>query len=324
MSGKIAVTAPAQHEQIDGRRDAAAAISDYALVPCDALRREFRFCIGERDECLGLRVDQRRGGNIDTAGNAAGPSVTARLQSPVQLRVERVDDDGVAIGGGSKDVVLADEISWSWVRGKRRRRIAFRGAGLERAALGLPFVEAAVEHGRVLKAQRLKHPPESGRPHGRADRIQNHTAARSNAVPAEGGLEPGDLWHHEVKRRVRLRELALQIEKIHTRNVAGLERMLAGHGDIGNATAFGLVFEIGGAIEQPKLRLAEHAGEFRGGDEPVVTCHRPSSLTCRYGMPSSMKGIRPGKASPLISRIEVQYSGYAACAGGPGALVVEY
>ena len=123
-------------------------------------------------------------------------------------------------------------------------------------------------------------------------------------MSAEGGLELDDLWHHEMKRRVRLRELALQIEKIRAGNVAGLERALAGHGDIGNVAAFRLVFEIGGAIEQPKLGLAEHAGEFRGSDEPVVTGHSAFLPICCYGMPPSMKGIRPGKANPLISGLK--------------------
>ena len=76
-----------------------------------------------------------------------------------------------------------------------------------------------------------------------------------------------------MKLGVLIGELALQIQKIRTRNMPGLEGVASGHGDIGNGAAFRLVFESGGAIEQPKLGLGEDAGEFRGGYEPVMLCH---------------------------------------------------
>jgi hypothetical protein len=48
-----------QQEQVDGRRDAAAAIGDHVLVLRDALRREFGFGLGERDEVVWSGIDQR-------------------------------------------------------------------------------------------------------------------------------------------------------------------------------------------------------------------------------------------------------------------------
>jgi len=60
-----------------------------------------------------------------------------------------------------------------------------------------------------------------------------------------------------------MKRSALQVQKIRARNMPGFESVPAGHGDIGNVAAGRLVFEIGGAIEQPEIGLNEDAGEFR-------------------------------------------------------------
>jgi hypothetical protein len=110
-------------------------------------------------------------------------------------------------------------------------------------------------------------------------------------VAPERGLELRDPRHHEVKRGGLLGELALQIQKIRARNMAGLEGVASGHRDIGDGAAFRLVFEIGGAIEQPKLGLTEDAGELRGANEPVMHCH-VAILPKWLGTQSSMKRRR--------------------------------
>ena len=76
------------------------------------------------------------------------------------------------------------------------------------------------------------------------------------AVTAERRLEMRDIRHHEAKLGVGIGELALQIQKIRARNMPGLERVPSGHGEIGEAAAFGRGFEIGGAIEQAQVGLA--------------------------------------------------------------------
>ena len=108
---EISVTEPMQQKQVDRGRDAAAAIGDHALVFRDALRGEFRFGVGQRNERLGRGIEQRRRRDVAAAGNAAGPAVAARLQAFVKLRTERIDDDGVARGGGFERRVLVDEKS---------------------------------------------------------------------------------------------------------------------------------------------------------------------------------------------------------------------
>src|SRR3954471_20700444 len=85
IEGEVAVTELVEQEQVDGRRDAAAAIGDDALVFGDALGGKLLLCVGERDKSLGLRVEQRRRRHVDAAGNAAGPAVAARLQAPMEL-----------------------------------------------------------------------------------------------------------------------------------------------------------------------------------------------------------------------------------------------
>src|SRR6478672_4076360 len=94
------------------------------------------------------------GSNRVAAGNAAGPAVAARLQTPVELRSQRVDDDGVAVGAGLQRFPAVDEIARLRFRGERRRRIALGGPGLDGAALCLPLVEPAIEHGGAFEADR--------------------------------------------------------------------------------------------------------------------------------------------------------------------------
>src|SRR5260221_4443841 len=135
VKAEIVVAEPMQQEQVDGGRDAAAAIGDHALVFGYALRCELRRGVRERNKGLGLRVEQRGRGYVDAAGNAPGPAVTAWLQTAVELRAERIDDDGVAIRARRKRLVLVDEISPFRFRGEVRRRIYLRWLGVYGAAL---------------------------------------------------------------------------------------------------------------------------------------------------------------------------------------------
>jgi hypothetical protein len=66
------------------------------------------------------------------------------------------------------------------------RRIPLRLTGLDRPALCLPDVEAAIQHRRPIEAERAQHPPDAGRPHHRADAVQHHLALAAQPVPAEG------------------------------------------------------------------------------------------------------------------------------------------
>jgi len=83
-------------------------------------------------------------------------------------------------------------------------------------------------------------------------------------VTAERPLEMRDVRHHEAKLGIGIGELALQVEKIRARDMPGLEAMPSGHRDVRNVAAFGLILEIGRAIEQPEIGLAQNIGKFRG------------------------------------------------------------
>jgi hypothetical protein len=94
-------------------------------------------------------------------------------------------------------------------------------------------------------------------------------------MTAERGLELRDRRHHEVKRRVLVGKFALQIQKIRSGNMPGLEGVPPGYGDIGDIAAGRLIFEIGRAIEQSHIGLVEDGGEFRSGDKLVALRHGP-------------------------------------------------
>src|SRR6266853_4130832 len=179
---------------------------------------------------------------------------------------------------------------------RSRRRISLRGPGFDGAALRLPFVQSAVQHGNVLETQRVQHPPETRRPHRSADAVQHHPAVGPDPVAAKRGLKLRDRRHHEAQRRIRVGEFALQVQKVRSGNMRGLESVPSGHGDIGNIAAGGLIFEVGRTIEQLEIGLIEDGGEFRGRDKPVALRH-VLYLTLIWKFPSNI----PVSASWAIS-----------------------
>jgi hypothetical protein len=92
-------------------------------------------------------------------------------------------------------------------------------------------------------------------------------------VTAEGLLEIRNIRHHEAKLGIGIGELALQIQEIRARYVPSFKGVPPGYGDIGNAAAFGLIFEVGRTIEQAQVGLAQNISEFRRRDEPVMPRH---------------------------------------------------
>jgi hypothetical protein len=130
-------------------------------------------------------------------------------------------------------------------------------------------------------------------------------------MPAERSLEMPNIRHHEAKLGILVGELALQIQKVRARNMPGFERVTSGHGEIGLAGAFGRGFEVGGAVEQAQIGLAQNFSEFRRRDEPVTSRHLLASRDLRPMLgPASGHEKAAGKgACPFNSAIPVQYSG---------------
>ena len=105
-------------------------------------------------------------------------------------------------------------------------------------------------------------------------------------MAAEGRLELRDVRHHEAKLGGLVGEFALQIEEIRAGNMTGLEGVASGHDDIGNVAAVRLIVEIGGAIEDAQVGLAD-AGQrvpaveisplrsamFRSPDHDCLRCY---------------------------------------------------
>src|SRR5215472_9696193 len=115
----------------------------------------------------------------------------------MQLLVKRVDHHAAAILTCRKHLTAVDEISRARLRGECRGRVALRRSALERTAFRLPLVEPAIEHGEAIEAEGFEHPPESRRPHRRADGIEHDETFVADAVAAEGGFEPRGRGHHE-------------------------------------------------------------------------------------------------------------------------------
>jgi hypothetical protein len=109
-------------------------------------------------------------------------------------------------------------------------------------------------------------------------------------VAAEGGFKLRNLRHHEAELCVLIGELALQIQKIRARNMSGLERVPPGHDEIGNTAAGGLIFEIGGAVEDTQIALAHKASKFLGRNQPATLRH---ATLPQYELPDARPGRPP-------------------------------
>ncbi|MGY3108964.1 hypothetical protein ACVWW7_005591 [Bradyrhizobium sp. LM6.9] len=97
--------------------------------------------------------------------------------------------------------------------------------------------------------------------------VEHDGLASIEAVAAEGGLQLGYARHHEELLRGGVGELALQVEKIGARDVAGLERLVAGDGAIGHVAARRHRLVVGRAVVEAEIGVAELGCELLGGDE---------------------------------------------------------
>src|SRR3954466_15393727 len=155
----------------------------------------------------------------------------------MKLWTERVDDNSRGIAEPCLHCILVDEEICARCGLEGRGRITLRYACYDRPPLFLPFVEATVEHPRV-DAERAQHPPEPRRPHHGADAVEYDRLGCIEAVAAEGGLQLSHVRHHEELLRGGVGELALQVEKTGARNMARLERLVAGHRALGHVAAW--------------------------------------------------------------------------------------
>src|SRR4029450_3252925 len=88
---EVVVAELVQLEQVDGGRDAAAAVTDDALVLRDPARAEFGLGVGLGGEVLRARIHERRGGNVDAARHAALTAGSAPVPGPSGRRGARGD-----------------------------------------------------------------------------------------------------------------------------------------------------------------------------------------------------------------------------------------
>ena len=192
----------------------------------------------------------------------------------MELRPQRVHGHGVGPRHGGPHSGGIDEQAGTRHRLEVRGRITARRTRFEKPAFGLPFVEAAVEHGRVVKAQRAQHPPEARRPHHCADAVEHHARTGPDAVPAESRLQPGSRRHHEMQVRGRIGKFALQIEEAGTGDVTFLERLTAGYGVVGFGRAGRCWLQVGRAVEHAQRRIAQRSGQGGGIDQGTWIAHR--------------------------------------------------
>src|SRR5262249_48484576 len=160
------------------------------------------------------------------------------------------------------------------------QRIAARWAALDRPPFGFPLVEAAVENGRTVEAERAEHPPEARGPHHRADAVEHDAAVRAETVTAEGRLELRGRRHHEAQPRGPIGELSLQVEKVGAGDVRFLEGAAPGYRDVRIVASRRRRLEIRRAVIDAKVRPAEERRELRGAHEGLGISHAASLGVC--------------------------------------------
>src|SRR5262245_4129492 len=120
----------------------------------------------------------------------------------MELRPERVDNDGTRTTECGLNLAAVGKVTGTWRGGERAWRIAFGGSGLDRSAFGCPLVVTTVQNASRIEAHRFEHPPKTRCPHHRADAVQDHMHAGTDAMPAKGRRKRRRRRHHETKRRV--------------------------------------------------------------------------------------------------------------------------
>jgi 5-methylthioadenosine/S-adenosylhomocysteine deaminase len=157
----VAAAGQGQGEQVDGRRDAAAAVGDDRLVVADAASFERARQFGNRPETVGRRVDQAVPGDVDAAGDAAGAAVGAGAVAAERVRGEGVDQASRSRRGAVgdlADVIEAGQQPRPWPGGERGGRVGDL-PGLHGAAGRGPGDEAPVKHADLVVPEVAKEPP---------------------------------------------------------------------------------------------------------------------------------------------------------------------
>src|SRR5262249_35750138 len=109
IKGEIVVTELMHQEEVDGGRDAAAAIADDLLVFGRAVCLEDLARVIEGNEALGPGIDQACGRYVHAAGHPAGAAVSAGREAAMKWRAERVDGDAPLGADGRHCVLLVEE-----------------------------------------------------------------------------------------------------------------------------------------------------------------------------------------------------------------------
>ena len=130
----------------------------------------------------------------------------------MKLGRERVHHGGAGIAEPGTHVLAVHEAAWQGLRGEARRRVLARCGGYG-APLRLPLLPAAIEHRRTLESEGAQHPPDPGRPHDAAGRVEHDAGFVADAEPAHGVREPLGGGRHEAKARVGIGNRPLDVEE---------------------------------------------------------------------------------------------------------------
>ena len=152
-------------------------------------------------------------------------------------------------------------------RGGEARRRVLRGLGGNGAALRLPLLPAAVEHGRALEAEGAQHPPDAGRPHDAAGRIEHDAGRVADAEPAHRVREALGRRGHEFEARAGVRSRSLEVQEHRARNMRLVIFGPARHNTVGGVVAGFRGPEPYGAVHDAQLRRAQHRFQFAGFDK---------------------------------------------------------
>ena len=272
VEGDVVVAELMEQEKVDRGRDAAAAIADDVLVPGHAFCREPGLRVGQRNEALGGRINEGGGGNLHAAGNPSGTAIAAGAHTLVKIVVQRVDYDGPGAVKFAEHDGPVDEHPAAWGGAEGFGRVTLGLAAFDRAPVGSPLVEAAIEDGGV-EPERAKHPPETRRHHHAAGAVQHDASAQTDAMPPERRFHLRDRGHHEAQLRRLVGELALNVDEIGAGNVCLLKRLPTRHGDVRHVAARRRRNGGRRAIENARRRMTDDRLEFTCADQCLWIAH---------------------------------------------------
>ena len=193
-----------------------------------------------------------RGWQVHAAGDASRSAVAVAAAAGVLRRLQRVDRADRAIANCAQHVILAHHQIAHLAHGEVARLTWPRGTGLDRTALVLPLLPAAVQHRRIVVAELMQQPPQPRRPPDVGAAVGHHARSVVHAEPTHRGREVVRRLAHEAECLRGVGHIAQHVDELRAGDMARLEVLTTRLHLIGDLR---IGDQVRGAVEHQHVRV---------------------------------------------------------------------